>query len=182
MSLDLNLFFLLNSLAGQSKIFDALIVFLTAYLPYFLGLIFLLALFSWGYSRREKIRIFLVVFLSAAIARLGVTELIRYFYNRPRPFMIYQAHQLISESGWSFPSGHSAFFFAMSTVLYFYNKKWGIVFFVASILMNVGRIIAGVHYPSDIIGGAIIGIAVGWLVFALSEKRRVSHAEDEIHR
>jgi len=175
MSLDLNLFFLLNSLAGQSKIFDGLIIFLAAYLQYFLGFIFLLALLSWNYSKRGKIRIFLVVFGSAAIARLGITELIRYFYNRPRPFMAYasQAHQLIPESGWSFPSGHSAFFFAMSTAIYFYNKKWGIAFFVASILMNISRIIAGAHYPTDIIGGAIVGIAVGWIIFVLFGKKRV---------
>ncbi|MBI4837321.1 MAG: phosphatase PAP2 family protein [Candidatus Portnoybacteria bacterium] len=63
----------------------------------------------------------------------------------------------------------------MSTAIYFYNKKWGTAFFIASILMNVSRIVAGVHYPSDIIGGAIVGIAVGWLVFALFGKSRVSH-------
>ncbi len=174
MSLDLNLFFLFNSLAGQSRIFDALIIFLTAYSQYFLGFIFLLVLLFWNYSKREKIRVFLVVFLSAAIARLGVTELIRYFYNHPRPFMVYQARQLIPESGWSFPSGHSAFFFAMSTAIYLYNKKWGIAFFAASILMNVGRIIAGVHYPSDILGGAIVGIAVGWIIFALFGKNHAA--------
>jgi len=174
MSLDLDLFFLLNNLAGQSKIFDDLIIFLTAYLQYFLGLVFLLVLFSWSYSKREKVRIFLVIFLSAVIARLGVTELIRYFYNRPRPFMIYQVQQLIPESGWSFPSGHSTFFFAMSTAIYFYNKKWGIAFFIASILMNVSRIVAGVHYPSDILGGAMVGIAVGWLIFALFGRNKLS--------
>ncbi|MBI4837320.1 MAG: hypothetical protein HY813_02875 [Candidatus Portnoybacteria bacterium] len=60
-----------------------------------------MALLSWSHSKREKIGILLVVFGSAAIARLGVTELIRYLYNRPRPFMAYasQVHQLIPEGG-----------------------------------------------------------------------------------
>lgn len=170
MALDVKIFFLLNDLTKQSKIFDNLIVFFASYFQYFLVAVFLLLLFFSAHERRKKFRIFLVTTLSAIIARFGITELIRFFYHRPRPFTTYQVRQLLPESGWSFPSGHAAFFFAVATAIYFYNKKWGTGFFIASILMNISRIIGGVHYPSDIVGGMIVGIATACLVFYLAKR------------
>jgi len=170
MALDINFFYFFNNLAGQSRFFDVLVVFFAEYFQYLLVAIFLLLLFFSKYAKQEKIRIFWVSFISVIVARLGVTELIRFFYHRPRPFIAHQVQQLFSENGWSFPSGHSAFFFAMAMAIYLYNKKWGIGFFLAAVLMNISRIIAGVHFPSDIIGGAIVGIAVGYIVFYIAER------------
>jgi len=174
MALDINLFYFFNNLAGQSRIFDTLVVFLAGYFQYLLIAIFLLLLFFSGYAKQEKLRLFWITVVSTIIARLGVVELIRFLYHHPRPFVTYQVHQLLSESGWSFPSGHSAFFFAMATAIYLYNKKWGIGFFLAAILMNVSRIIAGVHYPSDIIGGAVVGMAVAYIIFYLAERTKLN--------
>mgnify|MGYP001590667369 FL=1 len=136
------------------------------------------------FFKPEKLRLFWFAAASAAIARFGVTEAIRFFYHRPRPFLALQINKLSADGdwlysikNWSFPSGHSAFFFAMATAIYFCNKKWGIGFFIAAILMNISRIIAGAHYPSDIIGGAIIGTAVAGAIFYLfkpSEKEKRS--------
>ena len=176
--LDIKLFYLFNSLAGQSRIFDAIIVFLAGYFQYFLVLIFVLLLYFSGYARLEKLRIFWVTTISIIVARLGITELIRFFYHRPRPFLAFPVLKLLSngwfysDTEWSFPSGHSAFFFTMAAAIYLYNKKWGVWFFIAAILMNIARIIAGVHYPSDILGGAIIGITVSCIVFYFAEKRK----------
>ena len=170
MALDINFFYFFNNLAEQSRIFDLLVIFLAGYFRYLLIVIFIMFLFFSGYAKPDKLRIFWVTVISIIVARLGVTELIRFFYHRPRPFVTYQVHQLISENGWSFPSGHSAFFFAMATAIYLYNKKWGVGFFLAAILMNISRIIAGVHYPSDILGGAIIGMAVAYIVFYFTKR------------
>ncbi|MDP3685527.1 MAG: phosphatase PAP2 family protein [bacterium] len=173
MTFDVKLFYFLNDLAGQSRIFDTAIVFFAEYFQYFLVLTLLLLLYFSGYAKQEKLRIFWVIAASTIVARLGMTELIRFFYHRPRPFMTYQVHQLLTENAWSFPSGHSAFFFAMATTLCFYNKKWGIGFFVAALLMNISRVIAGVHYPTDILGGMLIGIVVGWCVFYFAERMKL---------
>src|SRR3989344_548539 len=127
--MDLNLFYFSNNLSGKSPIFDAVIVFLASYLQYFLVVAFLLLLYFSAYPRRHKLYIFWVTVASIIVARLVVTELIRLFYHRPRPFVIYQVNQLLFENKWSFPSGHSAFFFAMAGAIYLYNKKWGIGFF-----------------------------------------------------
>lgn len=172
MALDINFFYFFNNLAGQSRFFDMIIVFLAGYFQYLLIAIFFLLLFFSGYAKPEKLRIFWVTIISIIVARFGIVELIRFFYHRPRPFVSYQVHQLLSENEWSFPSGHSAFFFAMATAVYLYNKKWGIGFFLAAVLMNISRIIAGVHYPSDIIGGAIVGMAVACAVFYIAERKK----------
>lgn len=169
MTLDTQLFYLLNNLAGQSPFLDGTIVFLASYLAYILVAVFLVLAF-FAHSKEEKWELILVTGISALIARFGVTELIRFFYHRPRPFLTLQVHQLLPETSWSFPSGHATFFFALSTAVYLYNKKWGIGFFIATILITVSRVIASIHYPSDIIGGAVIGIAVAYAIFYLARR------------
>jgi undecaprenyl-diphosphatase len=172
MTLDTQVFYLLNNLAGQSSFFDGIIVFFASYLAYILIVVFLALVFFSQYAGREKLQIVVVTGVSALIARFGIAELIRFFYHRPRPFLDLPVHQLLTSNEWSFPSGHATFFFAMATVVYFYNKKWGIGFFIIAILITAGRVAAGVHYPSDIVGGALIGVIVAYITFRIA--RRIS--------
>ena len=165
--LDYNSFQLLNGLAGRSSFSNLLIVFFGNYLAYVLVAVFLVFLIMNGKKFREKFYMFIVVFAAAGISRFAIAEVIRFFYYRPRPFLVHQTAQLLSENSSSFPSGHASFFFAFSMAIYLYNKKWGIWFFIASAVMGMARVAAGVHYPSDILGGAVIGIATGYLVFKL---------------
>jgi undecaprenyl-diphosphatase len=71
------------------------------------------------------------------------------------------AQKLFNESGYSFPSAHATFFFALSIIVYKENKTSGIVFLILSSIMGMARVAAGVHYPFDILGGAIMGIIIG---------------------
>lgn len=170
MALDIQLFHLLNGLVGQSFLLDRAIVFCASYLAYFVPPAFLVLLIFSGYSRREKFEMFFVVAAASVVARAGITELIRFFYHRPRPFSVLPTEQLITDNAWSFPSGHATFFFALATAIYLYNKKWGTGFFVAAAVMSLARVIAGVHYPSDVVGGAVIGAAVAYLVFTAARR------------
>lgn len=169
-SLDIELLYFLNSFAGKSAVFDGVIVFIANYLQYPLAALSLVGLYYWRISKPEKKKIFWVALLSVVIARLGITELIRFFYHRPRPFIVYSdIYPLISKNEYSFPSGHAAFFFALAAAIYFYNKRWGAWFFIAAFLISISRVIAGIHYPSDIIAGAVIGVVVGYLVFYFAD-------------
>ena len=110
--------------------------------------------------------------IGAAIIARGFVEVIRFFFHRPRPFADNPAIiSLLNETSYSFPSGHAAFFFALSTVVYIYNKRWGVWFFIASSVIGFARIMAGVHYLTDIIGGAVLGIVVGFGVYKMLKKR-----------
>lgn len=173
MNLDESVLFLLNNLAGYSRAFDILVVFFADYLQYALGLLFVLLV----YRARERFFLFWVPVISGVIARLGVVPFIRLLYHRPRPFLVYNVHQLIAETGkYSFPSGHSALFFALAAAIYFYDKKWGVWFFIAAIFMNISRVIAGIHYPSDILGGLVVGVAVAGVTHYFMHKSAISRA------
>ncbi len=173
MALDLKLFYFFNHLAYHSGIFDQLIIFLASYGEFVLGAVFILLLYFSGYSRRDKIYIFGVAMVSAAIARFGITELIRFWYHRPRPFIALPIQHLLTDNDWSFPSGHAARLFALSMAVYLCQKRWGFWFFLASAAIVISRVIAGIHYPSDILGGLIIGLLTAYLIFYGAEKKKV---------
>ncbi len=166
MPFDIQLFYLLNNLAGQSHAVDSLIVFCADYLAYILGAMFFAFLYFSKYPWRQKIEMFSVAVVATFLSRGVITEVIRLFIHRLRPFAdpaMLSVHQLLTDSAWSFPSGHSTFFYGLSTVMYLYNKKWGIGFFIVTAIITFGRVAAGVHYPSDIIGGALIGVCSAFI-------------------
>ena len=104
-------------------------------------------------------------FFAALIARFVVTGSIRLFKPRLRPFVDSNINLLIDRiNQQSFPSGHASFAFALATVVYLYNKKAGVLFFIGAILVSTSRIFVGVHWPLDILAGAIVGVFSGWVI------------------
>jgi undecaprenyl-diphosphatase len=164
-SLDVSLFYLLNDFAGQSGFADSVIVFCASYLAYIVGALFVVFLYVTRRSWRQKVEIFSVALAGMILARGAITEIIRHFYHRPRPFSVLPVHKLLDDSAWSFPSGHATFFFALATAVYLYDRRWGTWFFLLSMLITLARVAAGVHYPSDILGGAIIGVFSGYFAY-----------------
>lgn len=157
--MDLFVFEKLNNFVGSNYSFDLVAVFFAGYAGYILVAVVLLLWFLKKDAATR--RLILLAMASAVAARFVVVELIRFFYSRPRPFEVLDIIQLIRHgSGHSFPSGHAAFYFALSTGVYLYNKKIGIAFLITSALIGLARIYAGLHWPSDILVGAAIGIAV----------------------
>jgi undecaprenyl-diphosphatase len=67
----------------------------------------------------------------------------------------------------SFPSGHTTIAFAAATVLSYYRPRWAPAFFLLAVAIGFSRIYDGVHYPLDVLGGAILGLLVGGIVIAL---------------
>lgn len=160
--LDTILFQKINNFAGQSIWLDRLAVFFTDYAGYVLVIVLVL-IFIFKSAKLSRFMV-LIALISAVVSRGIITTIIRFFYHHPRPFDVLAVKQLIPEDGYSFPSGHAALYFALSMGVYLYNKKLGTVFFVVSVLMGMARIFAGVHWPADILGGALVGIATALLV------------------
>lgn len=164
------IFFYLNNLAGKSVCFDSIVIFLGQYLGYWLvaGLFMFLIL---GKDKRKEIKMLIAATFSVFLSRIVMTEIIRFFYFVPRPFVNNTVHQLIFyETSGSFPSGHAAFFFALAMAIFFFHKKWSILFFAGAILIGVARITAGIHWPIDILAGAIVGILSAWSICKIWRK------------
>jgi undecaprenyl-diphosphatase len=163
--LDYYFLHLLNQYALKSAILDGIAVFFANWSGYLVVAAFLVFLWRKRAAISKKAEMFASCFLPAVISRLGITVLIRYLYYRPRPYLTDAVNILIDKSREaSFPSGHAAFFFAFSLAVYYQNKKWGAVFMALSVLMGLARIFVGVHWPSDILAGAVVGFLSVWLV------------------
>lgn len=155
--LNLSLFNFIHNASGRGFFLDAAGIFIAEYIPYIIFLAFLwLAVLQIGW--RSKLFFLSEAFIALILSRGLITEIIRFFYYSPRPFEVLGFQPLIQESLGSMPSGHAAFFFALSIIIYFYNRRWGIWFFIVSILISLARIFVGVHWPIDIVAGAAIGI------------------------
>lgn len=168
--MDYLLFTYINNFARKCLYVDAWGVFFADYLVYFL--LVGAALIYFLVKKKEKLRYLFVIGSSVILSRLVITELIRLIWHRSRPFVDYQVNQVIEHSAsGSFPSGHIAFLFALAMAVYFFNKKWGLVFFILSLVVGLARIFVGIHYPLDILGGIVIGIVSAVVARALIRKR-----------
>jgi undecaprenyl-diphosphatase len=95
--------------------------------------------------------------LSALLA-LAVAHLISGMWDRPRPFEAHHVHLFIAPSGDpSFPSDHATAAFAIAVALLLRNRSVGWVAIAMAAVISISRVAVGVHYPSDILGGALIG-------------------------
>jgi membrane-associated phospholipid phosphatase len=92
------------------------------------------------------------------------TEAIKFFYHSPRPFVILLDRSFPVTYGGvdSFPSGHAAVFFALALAVATRYPHLGQGLAVAALLVSLGRVGAGWHWPSDILGGAVVAFLVVW--------------------
>jgi len=155
--LDILIFQLIYGFAGRARILDWLGIFFAQYLAYLLILIFFILLLREKIWQRRAYY-FSFVTLSVLLSRGILTEFIHYIIYRPRPFAVLEITSLINHNDTAaFPSGHAAVFFALAFATWYFNRRWGIRFLIAAILMGVARIFVGVHWPLDILGGVIVG-------------------------
>lgn len=164
--------------AHRNGMWDALAIFFAEWLPYLLVAAFLVLVY-YQKGWRRKCYLFCEGALAIILARGIVAEVIHLLYHHPRPFSVYGLVPLFAESGWSFPSGHATWFFALALTVWFANRTWGWWFFALAAIMGVARVYAGVHWPMDILGGAVMGAASAWFVhWLIGGSRRALHIDD----
>ena len=174
-NLDLYLFNLINGLAGKWAWLDYTGIFFAKYLEYFIWLALVILL---AFNIKKYWKIVLEAIMAGVVSRFILTTLIRLLWFRARPFVALNFIPLINKSAdeASFPSGHASFYFAVSTIIYLYNKKLGNLFYIATFLITIFRIFVGIHWPADIFAGAILGIAVALIIHKILKKYEPSRA------
>lgn len=162
-SLDKIVFNWINGFVGRWSILDSVAVFFAKYFEYFL--LFVLLVILLRKFRKNFSMVFQAV-LSAGIARFFIVDIIRKIWFRPRPFVENHFTPLFPYNAQeaSFPSGHASFYFALSTIIFIYNKKLGALFFIGSLLICLGRVFSGIHWPLDILAGITVGVATALIV------------------
>ena len=119
---------------------------------------------------KQKWKEIFFVSLSVFIAWISAI-LLKLVFQVPRPFLaLKDVMPLFQPTDYSFPSGHSALFMAIAVAIFMYHKENGYVFFVFALMIGFARIIAGVHYPLDILGGYLIGGFISYLLIKLFSK------------
>jgi len=162
--------FLHGAIAGRPWLNESYLFFA----KYGIVIIFLSSIYLiW----KKKINAFVCAFFAMSIS--GLVDLaIIFIWKRPRPFIAHSNEimtpitQGLRVDSASFPSAHTYFAFAIATAVFLYgHRKLGTILFIVALLIGIGRIGAGLHYPSDVIAGALLGIASGIFAYLIVHGR-----------
>jgi undecaprenyl-diphosphatase len=162
--IDRSLFFFIHQ-ALRNDLLNAVMPFLTNLNQMTVGRIFFLTvgvlLFALG-GRTGKIVVLALVLTITVSDQLSST-LIKSIVKRERPcHVLPEVRPLVDcGSGKSFPSSHAVNMFAAAAVFAYGYRRWAWAFYTLAGVIAFSRIYVGVHYPSDAVGGALIGLLIG---------------------
>ncbi|GIO31422.1 undecaprenyl-diphosphatase [Paenibacillus sp. VCA1] len=167
LSWDYSLFSWINDAAGSHPAIDAIMRFLSKDAEY----LFYLAVIVYCFTRKGKDRGMVVQALVSACLAFGIGFVLSHLFYRDRPFVTHHVHQMIEHAAnASFPSDHSIGSFVIAFSIFLCRKKDGVFWLILAVLIGFSRIWNGVHYPTDVISGAIIGIVSALVVYKLFDK------------
>lgn len=117
--------------------------------------------------RPQTRRVGMVVALSLLLEAICCNLLLKPCIARLRPFSVNGVNDSIlllpPPADYSFPSGHTGAAFAAASALLGSNRRWGIAACLLAVIMGFSRIYLYVHYPTDVLGGMVLGCLTGWL-------------------
>ncbi|MBI4995185.1 phosphatase PAP2 family protein [Candidatus Peregrinibacteria bacterium] len=174
---DYRIFKFLNGFAGISPLLDFTFVALAEYVMFLMIAGFALFIL---FKKHDKSRVIITLqaFLAAFLGRAVIVSFVRVFFFRARPFVAGIVNQLVEHNPTeaSFPSGHATVMFALAFSLLLANRKWGVIYLVIALISALSRIVAGVHFPFDILGGILVGflsaIVMKWFFDSLIAKKK----------
>lgn len=163
-----HLFQLVNAAAGRNDSVDDAMEWLAIWLIYVLGGLAVVPLLLGLKSRGRSPVVRVVVSLALAFA---IGQVVAAASTEVRPFQTHRVHQLIPhDPGASLPSDHATAAFAVAFAIgVFLSWRWGVALSVLATVIGFARVWTGVHYPADIVAGAVIG-AVAVLIAAFGRR------------
>lgn len=166
-NIDVQVFYFINKTIAN-PVTDSVMPFITElnHWKIFYVIMWLYLMIAGG--KRGRIAGILVLFLVLISDQLS-SNLVKHVIERARPCNVLPGvHLLVGCTGsFSFPSSHAVNNFAGAVFFSHFYPRFTAAFYSAAILMALSRVFCGVHYPSDILGGMIIGMLIGWLYILL---------------
>lgn len=158
-ALDTSLFFMINR-GLQGGLLDVVMPFVTDN-----AMLLFLPLAAWFLAREKSEALPLIAIAAVSVAFAdGSGNLLKHLFARERPCAaLEQVHLLAGCGGFSFPSNHAANTFAFAMSFWFLRRNAaGFLCMVIASLVGISRIYVGVHYPSDVVAGALVGSAAAY--------------------
>ena len=142
----------------QNPVLGVIMLLITNIATLYIGVPIVLALIY--FSKKRKLLADLFVGLLIAIA---LTMLLKMLIARPRPEDIMNVGFWASAAFSSFPSDHASTAFVMFGIIGHHLKKWKLWLYLLAALIAISRVYLGVHFPTDVLAGAFLGILVSQL-------------------
>lgn len=165
-SIDLSIFYFINHDLSATFL-DKFFSLITDVNKWYIAYVILFGILIRYGGRKGRIAAVAVILLIVLSDQLGA-KLLKELFQRIRPCNA--LNDILTPVGctgsYSFPSNHALNNFAVAVFFYrlFPNLKW--MLFLTAFLISLSRVYLGLHYPSDILGGALIGAAIGYVFSA----------------
>jgi undecaprenyl-diphosphatase len=180
-AMDFSVVHALNAfLARHDGVEDPVVAYANAAEALFLALLAGLFVLSRGLKRHRARRAAIAGGLSATVA-LALAQVITHLVHRPRPFVkdpsavhLFSPHAADP----SFPSDHATASFAIAVAILLRSPRWGVVALAMATVLAVARVAMGIHYPTDVIGGAALGSATALALWAPAVRNRLHDLTD----
>ncbi|CAM3385013.1 undecaprenyl-diphosphatase [Brevibacillus invocatus] len=168
MEINISAFRAINDLGKQFAFLDPVFFFFAEYTVYLLAL----AVVIYWFTRKNENRIMIIsAALSLLIAEI-LAKLAGFVHANNQPFAELSAvHQLVDKAiDNSFPSDHTILFFTFCLTFWLFGKKHRLIWMILAVCVALSRIGVGVHYPADVLVGAIFGTLSALLSYAIVPK------------
>lgn len=144
---------------------DIINPFFDTFFPLLRDLTYFFWLFLIVYFWVKKEKRLAILLALGIIAGAVFTYPLKFLIDRQRPYEQLESARLLTpfENDPSFPSGHTEMSFLAATIISQFHPGYSKYLYAFSLIVALSRIYVGVHFPIDVIGGAIIGIVIGKL-------------------
>ncbi len=169
---DTTVYHFINGFAGRSHILDTIMIFFAKDALEIYAALFIIAWFVLPKKDINNRHALVMAGLSGVLA-LIINLVISHIWFRPRPFTVFQKGtftQLVPHSpDASFPSDHASGSWGFAAGSWGKQQKWiSYTFTIIAVIVMIARVFVGVHYPTDVIGGMVIGIIASRVMWKLS--------------
>ena len=175
--MDQSILLTLYQFTSNNALLSTLAILCAVWLPFLA--VFVAALYAlYEGVLRGMVRTFFFVFAPATLAYV-IADAIKTFFPAPRPFAALDFTPLVLGENplAAFPSAHATVFAALGMTIFLQNRRIGKWLLLAALLIGLARIMVGVHWPSDILAGFLLGGLVAFIAHHLALKFSSQHHE-----